>query len=62
MTQNPNNKWQAMSGSRFVIDTTNEQSKALNVKDSLYSERKTQESNWEKWKMSINRSDNINNF
>lgn len=62
MTQNPNDKWQALSGSRFVIDTANEQSIALNVKNSLYSERKIQKSNWEKWKMPINRKDNINNY
>lgn len=35
MTQNPNAKWQALSGNRFVIDTTNEKSIALNVEFTL---------------------------
>lgn len=35
MTQNPNDKWQALSGNRFVIDTTNEKSIALNVEFTL---------------------------
>lgn len=47
MTQNPNDKWQALLGSRFVIDITDEQLIALNVKSSLNSGSKIWESNWE---------------